>query len=93
MDNNRHTDLIIGSTIMEIKTKNGKKFSKEIQFPRGNPRNPVAMDEVIAKFHKCVNYSIRPFPKENIDKIVDLLYNLEQLEEVTKLTQLFAANP
>ena len=92
VDNNRQTDLIIGSTIMEIKTKNGKKFSKEIQFPRGNPKNPVTMEEVIEKFHKCVNYSIRPFPKENIDKIVDLLYNLEQLEEVTQLTQLLYPN-
>jgi 2-methylcitrate dehydratase PrpD len=92
VDSKCHNELVIGSAIMEIKTKNGQTYSKEIQFPRGNPKNPVSMNEVIEKFQKCVNYSIKPFSKENIDKLVDLLYKLEQLEDVTQLTQLLCPN-
>lgn len=92
IDEECQTELVIGSAIMEIKVKNGQKFSKKIQFPRGNPKNPVDMDAVIEKLRKCVNYSLRPFPKENIDKLVDLLYKLEQLEDVTQLTQLLCPN-
>ena len=92
IDQECQTELVIGSAIMEIKVKNDQKFSKKIQFPRGNPKNPVGMDAVIEKLRKCVNYSVRPFPKENIDKLVDLLYKLEQLEDVTQLTQLLCPN-
>jgi len=90
VDSECQTDLVIGSTIMEIKMQNAQTFSKKIQFPRGNPENPVGMDAVIEKFKKCVNYSIRPFPKEDINKIVDLLCNLDQVEDVTQLIQLLA---
>ena len=90
VDNGCQSELIIGSTIMEIKTKNGKAFTKEIQFPRGNPKNPVAMNEVIEKFRKCTNYSLRSFSKEHINKIIEILSNLEQLENITMLTKLLA---
>jgi 2-methylcitrate dehydratase PrpD len=93
VDNDCQSELIIGSAIMEIKTKSGKTFTKAIQFPRGNPNNPVAMDEVIEKFLKCTNYSIRSFSKEHINKIIDILSSLEQLDNITLLTQLLAPSP
>ena len=92
-ENKCQTDLAVGSTVMEIKTQDGQKLSKQIQLPRANPKNPVSMDGVIEKFKKCANYSIRTFSKDHIDKMVKILCNLEQLEDATELTQLLVPNP
>ena len=51
------------------------------------------MDGVKEKFKKYADYSINLFSKDHIDKMVKILYNLEQLEDVTELTQLLAPNP
>ena len=93
IDSECQTDLVIGSTVMEIKTHGGQEFSKKIEFPRGNPKNPVDMDGVIEKLRKCVKYSIHPFSTDQIDKMVDILCNIEQVDNVTKLPQLFVSNP
>jgi len=92
VDSKCKTDLIIGSTVMEIRTRGGKQFQRETQFPKGNPRNPISMDDCIKKFQKCINYSTRAFPKAHIEKIAECVENLEVLEDVTQLTKLIAPN-
>ena len=92
IDSECQTDLVIGSTIMEIKTHGGQELSKKIKFPRGNPKNPVDMDGVKEKFRKCVKYSIHPFSADQIDKMVDILSDIEQIEDVSKLAHLLVTN-
>jgi hypothetical protein len=46
------------------------------------------MDDVVDKLKKCVEFSMYPFPKEQTDKLIDLLYNLEGLDEINLLYQL-----
>ena len=92
VDSGCQTDLVIGSTVMEIKTRSGQEFSKRISFPQGNPRNPVDMNGVVVKFKKCVKHSIQPFEDDQIDEMVDSLCNIEQLEDVSKLAHLLVPN-
>ncbi len=87
------TDLVVGSTIMEIKTRAGETFVKKAEFPRGNPRNPVSMDECVKKFRRCVNYSAVPFEAAQIEQIVELVNNIEQLQDVSQLSKLLVPNP
>jgi 2-methylcitrate dehydratase PrpD len=79
------SELVLGSTIMEVTTHEDKVILKETRFPRGNYKNPLSINDVIDKFKKCVNYSERAFPNDQVEKILDLLYNLENLKDVTKL--------
>ena len=92
IDSECQTDLVIGSTIMEIKTHGGQELSKKIKFPRGNPKNPVDMDGVKEKFRKCVKYSIHPFSDDQIDKMVDILSDIEQIDDVSKLAHVLVTN-
>ena len=92
IDSECQTDLVIGSTIMEIKTHGGQELSKKIKFPRGNPKNPVDMDGVKEKFRKCVKYSIHPFSDDQTDKIIDILSDIEQIDDVSKLAHVLVTN-
>lgn len=81
------SDIVLGRTVMEVTTRDGRTLRKEIQFPKGNPRNPASMDDCIAKFRKCVIYSKRPFPDGQLDHIVKLVKNLEQVEDASQLVR------
>jgi 2-methylcitrate dehydratase PrpD len=40
--------------------KGGKVHSKRIDFPRGDPGNPMSFEDVIEKLKKCLPYSLHP---------------------------------
>lgn len=89
LDPSRGTHLVIGSTIMEIKTIDGRMLSREARFPKGNPQNPISFQECIAKFKKCVAHSARPFASAQIEEVIDFIRNLEQVTDVAPLGRLF----
>jgi 2-methylcitrate dehydratase PrpD len=93
MDQNCNKGTSVGSLIMEIKTRSGKTLTRRVDYPKGNPKNPASMDDCINKFRKCVNYSAQPFPKGQIEKIVELVSDLEELEDVTILAKLLVPQP
>jgi len=92
VDKKCETDLVIGATVMEVETRDGHKYTKNTQVPTGNPRNPVGMDHCIEKFKKCVTYSRTPFSSKNEEKIIELLYDLERVENVALLSMLLASS-
>ncbi|MGD0917819.1 MAG: MmgE/PrpD family protein [Thermodesulfobacteriota bacterium] len=88
LDPERKTDLVLGSVVMEVKTRSGRILLKKTEFPKGNPRNPVTMEECIKKFRKCVSCSLKPFPQKQLDQIIEVVGNLEQLDNVNQLGML-----
>jgi 2-methylcitrate dehydratase PrpD len=88
VDEKCQTGLAVGANTMELTTQDGRTIQKETQFPPGNFRIPLSMDDVVDKLKKCVEFSMYPFPKEQTDKLIDLLYNLEGLDEINLLYQL-----
>jgi 2-methylcitrate dehydratase PrpD len=82
------TELVVGSVIMEVKTKSGQTLVKQTQFPRGNPRNPVTLDECVEKFWKCAAYSANSFPKKQLDQIIEMVSSLERVDDINKLAEL-----
>ncbi|MFC1532681.1 MmgE/PrpD family protein [Thermodesulfobacteriota bacterium] len=87
-DNECRTDKSIGVTVMEIETRDGQKFLKKKLFPKGNPNDPMDMDECLEKFEKCVKYAHRPFSNEQVGRITRILSELENLEEASHLVRL-----
>ena len=70
-----------------IKTKDGKTFEAEVDFPKGDYRNPLNNDELLAKFDSMVMEQIS---KEKRNKIVDMIWNLEEVDNVKDLMQVFS---
>jgi 2-methylcitrate dehydratase PrpD len=87
LDKECQTDIILGATLLEIETIDGQKFSERKLFPLGNPKNPMSMEDCLEKVEKCVKFAYRPFPDDQIDRIVSLLSDLEHLEDVQQLIQ------
>jgi 2-methylcitrate dehydratase PrpD len=82
------TDLAVGSVVMEVETRSGTKVVKQSEFPRGNPRNPISMDECVNKFMNCIGYAFRPLPKMQAEQIIELVYGLEKLDNTNRLSRL-----
>jgi len=70
-----------------IKTKDGQTFEAEVDFPKGDYRNPLTEDELLAKFDSMV---LNQISKEKRDKIVDMIWNLEDVKNVKDLMRMFS---
>jgi 2-methylcitrate dehydratase PrpD len=85
IDSDRQTHLVIGSTILELITKDGQTIRRETRFPKGNPENPVTFDDCVAKFKKCVKYSLKKFDEKHVEEIINYIKNIENVEDVSWL--------
>ena len=86
----RCSDINLGSTLMEVTKKDGGTLSKEIQYPKGNPRNPVTMEDCVAKFRKFAQYSFKPFSESRLNSIVEFVQEMENVEDAARLSILYS---
>ena len=75
---------------MEIKTMQGKTFSKRVDIVYGNPKTPLSDDDLIAKFKDCASYSRNFLDDCKIEKIIERILHLEEVEDMREITTLFA---
>jgi 2-methylcitrate dehydratase PrpD len=73
----------------EILTKDGKRYFTRIEYPKGDPENPVSWEEMIEKFY---NLSNRFLTKERRLKIVDEVKRLEKIRDFRKWSPLLLGN-
>ncbi len=76
------------STIVEIKTKDGKQYSKRVDFAYGDPRKPIAMVDLVEKFGDCVSYSAKPISKAKVEEAINMVNKLEEVEDVSRVIRL-----
>lgn len=76
------------SVRMMVATKDGDIYHKDVDVPRGNPKNPLVNDEHMGRFHDCLNYADMKLEKSNIDKILSRIDRLEEMEDVRDLIPL-----
>jgi 2-methylcitrate dehydratase len=73
------------SGISEITTKDGRWFQKRVDTPHGMGDDPLTDGELEEKFREM---AIKYMGKEQIQKIFDTIWNIESLEDISKLTRL-----
>jgi 2-methylcitrate dehydratase PrpD len=73
---------------VEIKLKDGKVYSKQADQLFGTPENPMSLEDVAAKFRYCCQYSVKPIPKENQDKVIQMVKGLERVSDVSQIVRL-----
>ena len=76
-------------TIVEIKAK-GKRFEIEVPEPRGAPDNPPSETELLEKFRN--NASFFGLKQDRVDQIIELILKLDELDNVSALTNLLSAD-
>jgi len=75
---------------VEIITKNGRKFSTKVEYPKGDPENPLSWQEIEEKFEKL---SSAVFPQNNRKQILSRLRLLDAETNICDLTSLLQGRP
>ena len=74
--------------IVKITTTDGRSFDKQLDYPKGDPRNPLTDKEIEEKFEALADGVIsRPQQR----RVKDAVWNLEKSGSVTELMRLLKA--
>jgi 2-methylcitrate dehydratase len=74
--------------VVTIRTTDGREFTKQLDYPKGDPRNPLTDHEIEEKFSALASPIMSKAAQKKIMKAV---WDLEKLEGVTELMKLFRA--
>ena len=75
--------------IVNITTTDGKTVSKQLDYPKGDPRNPLSDAEIEEKFAALAEGVLS---KKAQQKLKDAIWNLEKVGSVSKLMALMKAD-
>jgi 2-methylcitrate dehydratase PrpD len=76
-------------SVVEIRV-NGKTFTKRVDYVKGHPRNPMDWEDVAAKFRECVPFAAKHLSRGNIDKVIEMVRNLDEVDDVTRICNLLS---
>ncbi|MBZ5705322.1 MAG: MmgE/PrpD family protein [Acidobacteriia bacterium] len=71
--------------IVNITTTDGRSFTKQLDYPKGDPRNPLSDAEIEEKFAALAEGVLSPGAQK---KLKDAIWNLEKIGSVSKLMAL-----
>jgi len=77
---------VFWNSIIEISAK-GEKFTTEVTTPKGMPANPMSVSELEDKFRHNASFSL--VNQDKVERIIETIWSLDKLDNVTKLTRLF----
>jgi 2-methylcitrate dehydratase PrpD len=70
---------------VEIKTKDGKSFSTKVEYPKGDPENPLSWDELIDKFNSLVSLI---YSKRRRERIIDGIKKIDEERDISQWTKI-----
>ena len=75
--------------VVNITTTDGRSFSEQLDYPKGDPRNPLTDREIEEKFAALADGVLTPGTQK---KLKDAIWNLEKRSSVSKLMALMKAD-
>jgi len=73
---------------VQIATKDGRRFSTRVDYPKGDPENPLTQEEVLSKFDDLTSAI---YPGEKRRKIISRVRALEREKNMKEFCQLLAS--
>jgi len=73
---------------VELVTEDGRRFSTRVDYPRGDPENPLTWEELISKFDDLTSAI---YPAERREKLIERVRALEQEPSMKGFCQLVTA--
>jgi len=70
---------------MEVKTKDGKRFRCRVDFPKGDPDNPLSEEEIEVKFKELASMVL---PDKKTKDIVRAMADLEKVKDISDFLSL-----
>ena len=80
----------VSPAVVEIQTKDGKRhISRRVDYFHGHhTKSPMSMEELASKFRRNAAYAVNPVPVKHLNQAIDMLYNLEQVDDITRIVKL-----
>jgi len=75
--------------IARIQTVDGREFSKQLDYPKGDPRNPLTDEEVEEKFEALAEPVMS---RDARRRAMDAIWNLEKQSSIAEMMKLFKAS-
>jgi len=75
--------------VVTITTTDGRELSKQLDYPKGDPRNPLTDEEVEKKFEGLAGPVMTPKARR---RAIAAIWALEEQSSITRLMQLFRAS-
>ncbi|MBP6941364.1 MAG: MmgE/PrpD family protein [Syntrophorhabdaceae bacterium] len=79
---NTDLDDFVFAGIAHISTKDGRRLTRRIDYPKGNSLNPMTDEELVKKFEGT---ALQFLDKNRSERIADCVFSLEQLEDIGEL--------
>lgn len=74
--------------VVTVKLRDGKVYSNQVPFAKGEPQNPMTSEEISLKFRACGRLALSSV---DIDHTLELVMNLENLPDITRLMDLVSS--
>ena len=78
--------LRLSLNVAEVSTRDGKGFSQKMLHAKGSPEKPMTFEDCANKAKRCAQFA--GFSADKMNSIVALVNRLEQLEDVSVITDL-----
>jgi len=76
--------------IVEITTHDEKVYTRRVEQRKGSVDNPMALNELVAKFRDCLSNGRKAIPKQHIEGVIRLVGRLEQVDDVGLIIEMLA---
>ena len=84
-----NTDLnAFGPQTITVTLRDDTRHSITIDRAIGDPRNPLPRDRQIEKFWRCWKLAANPLPRENGERLIDRIDNLDSVRDIGELVSL-----
>jgi len=71
--------------VVTIHTSDGRELTKELDYPKGDPRNPLTDREIEEKFHALASPVLSASARK---RVTDAVWRLEELESIREIMDL-----
>ena len=75
-------DKLPRSGMSEITTKDGKRYTLKVDYPKGDPKNSMSDQELEDKFKSMASKFMTP---EQMERVIGTIYRLESLDNIGSL--------
>jgi 2-methylcitrate dehydratase PrpD len=71
--------------IMKVRLKDGRTYEHRVDAIKGHPLSPMTRDERLGKFRRCAAHAARPIPATRLDRVIELVEHMEEVQDVSNL--------
>jgi 2-methylcitrate dehydratase PrpD len=80
----------ITPAVVEIELDGGKRYTAEVEYPRGHPKNPLTTEDIGNKLKDGINYAIKPISSKQLDGVIQAIEQLEYIPNIETVVNLLA---